>query len=156
MDVNAKKTLRGETLVPLIEDPFLQIIENLAAVEKTFGDFRSRGQSISDLVYNIINVRQAQAAQRSADAAQEESRSLGRISWITFVFFPLIAVAGIFGMNVDILVNTPPSLAWFFIISAPATVLVFIIALLSNVFFKWRLSVRERKKRDEAHLDKYA
>jgi len=38
-------------------------------------------------------VRNAQAAQRSADAAQQESRDLGRISWITFIFLPLIAVS---------------------------------------------------------------
>lgn len=44
-------------------------------------------------VYNLINVRNAQAAQRSADAAQQESRDLGRISWITFIFLPLIAVS---------------------------------------------------------------
>ena len=78
------------------------------AFEKMFAeDFRSRGQSISNLVnplrwpiivlfspviltdsqvYNIINVRQAQAT-------QQESRDLGRISWITFIFFPLIAIS---------------------------------------------------------------
>ena len=37
--------------VTLPEDPFLQISDSLAAFEKTFAeDFRSRGQSISDLV----------------------------------------------------------------------------------------------------------
>lgn len=96
-----------------MDDPLNQIIESLAASEKIIAeDFRSRGQSISDLVdlprlqngtgynvltcskvYNIINVRQAQAAQRSADAAKQESRDLGRISWITFIFFPLISVS---------------------------------------------------------------
>lgn len=59
-------------------------------------------------------------------------------------------------MNVDIFVNKPPSIAWFFIVSAPATVLVFIIAFLSNMFFKWRLDVRERKKRDELNSNKSA
>lgn len=60
---------------------------------------------------------------------------------------------GIFGMNVDILVNTPPSIAWFFIVGVPATGLVLIIAFLSNWFFKWRLRVRQQKQRDEdAHL----
>lgn len=34
------------------EAPFTQIIESLAALEKTVAeDFRSRGQSVSDLVY---------------------------------------------------------------------------------------------------------
>ena len=37
--------------VALPEDPFLQISDSLVAFEKTFAeDFRSRGQSISDLV----------------------------------------------------------------------------------------------------------
>ena len=100
----------GDTQPPfaLPEDPFLQISDSLVALEKTFAeDFRSRGQSISDLVkpspltntvlfssvlliiskvYNIINVRQAQAA-------QQESRDLGRISWITFIVFPLISIS---------------------------------------------------------------
>ena len=97
-----------QSSVALPDDVFLHISESLMAFEKMFAeDFRSRGQSISDLVnplplvnivlsspvilthsqvYNIINVRQAQAA-------QQESRDLGRISWITFIFFPLIAIS---------------------------------------------------------------
>ena len=40
--------------VVLPDDPFIQISDSLVAFEKTFAeDFRSRGQSISDLVYPL-------------------------------------------------------------------------------------------------------
>ncbi|KAL9138175.1 MAG: hypothetical protein Q9175_000599 [Cornicularia normoerica] len=121
------------------EDPLLRIIEALASLEKAVAeDFRSRGQSITDLVYNLINVRNAQAAQRSADAAQQESRDLGRISWITFVFLPLIAVSGIFGMNVDVLISKPPSIRWYFVAVIPFSALVLSVALVSTRVNKHR------------------
>ena len=45
-------------------------------------------------------------------------------------------------MNVDIFIVKPPSIAWYFIVSIPATVLVLTIAFLSNAFAKWRRRVR--------------
>ncbi|MCJ1280453.1 hypothetical protein MMC21_008281 [Puttea exsequens] len=123
------------------EDSLLQIIEALTALEKTVAeDFRSRGQSITDLVYNLINVRNAQAAQRSADAAQQESRDLGRITWITFIFLPLIAVSGIFGMNVDVLITKPPSIRWYF-----AAVVPFSALILAAAFLTTKLNKRMRE-----------
>ncbi|KAF6225254.1 hypothetical protein HO133_010451 [Letharia lupina] len=114
------------------EDPLLRILEALASLERAEAeDFRSRGQSITDLVYNLINVRNAQAAQRGADAAQQESRDLGRISWITFISGPLIAVSGIFGMNVDVLINKPPSIRWYFVAVIPFSALVLAVAFVS-------------------------
>ncbi|KAL2049114.1 hypothetical protein ABVK25_010626 [Lepraria finkii] len=119
------------------EDPLALIIDTLAALEKTVAeDFRSKCQSISDLTYNIINVRQAQAAQKSADAAQQEAHDLGRITWITFIFFPLIAVSGVFGMNVSILINNPPSIKWYFIVGISFAGLVLGVAFFATWFNK--------------------
>ncbi|KAF2133257.1 hypothetical protein P153DRAFT_363472 [Dothidotthia symphoricarpi CBS 119687] len=102
-------------------------------------NFPKRGQSISDLVFNIIGVRNAQAAERY-------SKEVGAVTWITFIFFPLIAVSGMFGMNVDLLADNPP-IKWYFIIAIPATSLVLIVAILirSRKWIRMRLSRPRRK-----------
>jgi hypothetical protein len=64
-------------------------------------DFSTRGQSISSLVYNIIGVRNAQAA-------QTYSESMDRITWISFIFFQLIAVSVSISANIRMsLVDQP-------------------------------------------------
>ncbi|KAF2740052.1 hypothetical protein EJ04DRAFT_264762 [Polyplosphaeria fusca] len=92
-----------------VEDARLtQIVNDLSEVEKIISeDFPQREQRISDLVYNIIGVRNAQAA-------EEYNSQIGAVTWITFIFFPLIAVAGMFGMNVDVLADNP-SIKWIWI-----------------------------------------
>ena len=123
-------------------------------------DFITRGQSISSLVYNIIGVRNAQAAQKY-------SESMGRITWISFIFFPLIAVSvsisanirmslvdqpadtsivsqGLFGMNIDLLANNP-SVKWYFIVAVPSLVLVLGLALILNYAALIRAKVRSKK-----------
>ncbi|KAH8771239.1 hypothetical protein BGZ57DRAFT_896399 [Hyaloscypha finlandica] len=100
-------------------------------------DFITRGQSISSLVYNIIGVRNAQAAQKY-------SESMGRITWISFIFFPLIAVSGLFGMNIDLLANNP-SVKWYFIVAVPSLVLVLGLALILNYAAPIMAKVRSKK-----------
>ncbi|KAF8854310.1 hypothetical protein BDZ45DRAFT_805944 [Acephala macrosclerotiorum] len=100
-------------------------------------DFSTRGQSISSLVYNIIGVRNAQAA-------QTYSESMGRITWISFIFFPLIAVSGLFGMNIDLLANNP-SVKWYFIVAVPFLVLVLGLALILNYAAPIRAKMRSKK-----------
>lgn len=41
-------------------------------------------------------------------------------------------------MNVDIFAVEPPSIAWYFMVSIPATVLVLTVAFLFHAFSKWR------------------
>ncbi|MCJ1419142.1 hypothetical protein MMC32_005495 [Xylographa parallela] len=84
--------------------------------------FPQRGQNISNLIYNIIGVRNAQAA-------EDYNTEIGAITWITFIFFPLITVSGLFGMNVDVLADNP-SIKWYFIITIPLMVLVILIAMM--------------------------
>lgn len=123
-------------------------------------DFITRGQSISSLVYNIIGVRNAQAAQKY-------SESMGRITWISFIFFPLIAVSvsisanirmslvdqptdtsivsqGLFGMNIDLLANNP-SVKWYFIVAVPFLVLVLGLALILSYAAPIMAKVRSKK-----------
>ncbi|OAL34736.1 hypothetical protein AYO20_05931 [Fonsecaea nubica] len=79
-------------------------------------EFPNRGRNISDFVYNIIGARNAQAA-------ENYSKEMGNITWITFIFFPLITVSGLFGMNVDVLADNP-SIKWYFVVAVPLTLLV--------------------------------
>lgn len=69
------------------KDQLQRCLEELQELETIVSqDFTKREQNISSLVYNIIGVQNAQAA-------QAYSESIGRITWISFIFFPLIAVS---------------------------------------------------------------
>lgn len=82
------KISTGVKAVTIDEAARLQkVLTELGDIETNLSqDFPSRGQSISDLVYNIIGVRNAQAS-------EDYNKEIGSITWITFIFFPLIAVS---------------------------------------------------------------
>ncbi|KAL6158211.1 hypothetical protein ACJQWK_07764 [Exserohilum turcicum] len=122
--IHLTKLARGLNLDVSVESARLdQVGSDLDDIESTVTqDFPQREQRISDLVYNIISVRNTQAA-------ENYNTQMRAVTWITFIFFPLIAISGMFGMNVDVLADNP-SIKWYFIIAVPSTALVVLVAVL--------------------------
>ncbi|KDN68536.1 hypothetical protein CSUB01_10418 [Colletotrichum sublineola] len=86
--------------------------EQLAALKIT-------SQNLIQLEFNLTSIAEAQMA-------RSVSMSTKRLSWITFVFLPLMFVASVFGMNVDQLESNP--LWWWPVVLAVATALLIFIA----------------------------
>ncbi|MCJ1445112.1 MAG: hypothetical protein MMC23_005617 [Stictis urceolatum] len=72
--------------ISLDSGAFEHVMGELEDMREVLSEFESRGRDISDLVYNIISVR-------NAEASQNYARDIGRLTWITFIFFPLIVVS---------------------------------------------------------------
>ncbi|KAL2871034.1 ankyrin repeat-containing domain protein [Aspergillus lucknowensis] len=77
-------------------------IENAEArVRERIARLTSTSQELIQLVeFNLTSIAEAQ---KSTSA----NRSLKRLSWITFIFLPLMFISSLFGMNVDILESNP-------------------------------------------------
>ncbi|KAL4744377.1 hypothetical protein BDW72DRAFT_188654 [Aspergillus terricola var. indicus] len=50
------------------------------------------------------------------------NRSMKRLSWITFVFLPLMFIASLFGMNINLLESNPAW--WLYVVFAAGTVVM--------------------------------
>ncbi|KAF3919394.1 hypothetical protein ABW21_db0206460 [Orbilia brochopaga] len=101
---------------------YKDMLDEFEELERQFSeDLPKRGQSTSDMIFNLMSVA-------NAEAAEAYSISIGRIQWVSFIFLPLITISGFFGMNVDILANNPP-FAWYFVIAVPFLILVLVITL---------------------------
>ncbi|KAL0634481.1 hypothetical protein Q9L58_006570 [Maublancomyces gigas] len=74
-------------------------------------------------LFNLISIFEAR---RSIEA----SVSMKRLSWITFIFLPLMFISGMFGMNVNILQGTPPAWQWYFVVAVPFSTLVILVWIL--------------------------
>ncbi|KAI5804826.1 hypothetical protein DFH27DRAFT_645136 [Peziza echinospora] len=73
--------------------------------------------------------------------SREQNESMKRLSWITFIFLPLLFVSagvnstiGLYGMNIDLLRDNPPWTTYFYIATP-----VFILLLLVVLGLKFRL-----------------
>ncbi|KAJ6256236.1 hypothetical protein Dda_9071 [Drechslerella dactyloides] len=73
-----------------------------------------RGQM--QLIFNLISIDEAYRS-------REQNTSLKRLSWITFIFLPMLFMSSLFGMNIDLLVNNP-AWWWYLVWTAPALALV--------------------------------
>ncbi|RDW56487.1 hypothetical protein BP5796_13128 [Coleophoma crateriformis] len=80
--------------------------------------------------------------------------SMKRLSWVTFIFLPLVFVASIFGMNVDILQSNPSW--WFYIPFAAGTAVLTLLVWLAfrskhveRLFTRWTGWHNERNAWDE-------
>ncbi|KAI5842101.1 hypothetical protein DFP73DRAFT_108798 [Morchella snyderi] len=79
-----------------------------------------------ELEFNLVSIHEARESVKM-------SQSMKRLSWITFIFLPLMYVNGLFGMNVDIL-ESNPSWKWYPISAAPFMAFV----MLAWLLFKWQ------------------
>ncbi|KAI8720022.1 hypothetical protein NCS52_00446500 [Fusarium sp. LHS14.1] len=72
-------------------------------------------QDLIQIEFNLVSIREAQLSTST-------STSMKRLSWITFFFLPLAFIAGLFGMNINLLESNPPW--WFYIIFASVTMII--------------------------------
>ncbi|CAI6303043.1 unnamed protein product [Periconia digitata] len=76
-------------------------------------DFRICTELINEtdsLIQRVTNLISIDEGYRS----REQNDSIRRLSWITFIFLPLVFAAGIFGMNVDLFTNDPSWLYYLY------------------------------------------
>ncbi|KAI1749862.1 hypothetical protein F4782DRAFT_532944 [Xylaria castorea] len=83
-----------------------QGIERLQTHRGTLRELLERSQNTIQLEFNLASILEARKTTST-------NRSLKRLTWVTFVFLPLLFVASLFGMNVDILSDNP-SWWWYF------------------------------------------
>ncbi|ERF69382.1 hypothetical protein EPUS_05927 [Endocarpon pusillum Z07020] len=67
-------------------------------------------KSLTDLSQNVIQLEFNLTSISEAQKSTSTNRSLKRLTWITFIFLPLLFISSLFGMNVDIVANNP---AWW-------------------------------------------
>ncbi|KAI1123256.1 ankyrin repeat-containing domain protein [Nemania abortiva] len=92
-------------------------IESFKAHRETLIELREKSQNIIQLEFNLASILEAR---RSTST----NRSMKRLTWVTFVYLPLLFVASLFGMNVDIL-SKNPSWWWYFPIAGGFVLLTF-------------------------------
>ncbi|KAL8893083.1 MAG: hypothetical protein Q9215_000088 [Flavoplaca cf. flavocitrina] len=113
--------LKELTSEPTIEDNWL---------DKSPGDMERIGllvqedlvkptDSLNDLMYKSVEIRDSRHS-------LQLNTSMWRLSWITFIFLPLVFISGFFGMNVDIFSDNP-SIKWYFVSAVPLMMLVLIL-----------------------------
>lgn len=108
-------------------DPKLQGLEAVSETEKKLRLFRREIRSLTDqmdlklkglevasqeliqLEFNLTSIAEAQKSTST-------NVSMKRLSWITFIFLPLMFISSLFGMNVDIL-NSDPGW-WIYVLFA--------------------------------------
>ncbi|KAL2822617.1 ankyrin repeat-containing domain protein [Aspergillus granulosus] len=99
---------KRENLQSEIENAETRVRERIARLTKI-------SQELIQLEFNLTSIAEAQ---KSTSA----NRSLKRLSWITFIFLPLMFISSLFGMNVDILESNPPW--WLYLPLAGGTILL--------------------------------
>ncbi|EPS36437.1 hypothetical protein H072_10048 [Dactylellina haptotyla CBS 200.50] len=87
------------------------------------------------IVFSLVSIDEAYRS-------REQTQSLKRLSWITFIFLPLLFAASLFGMNIDILKDNP-KWTWYLVICVPSLLVV------SVVWVAYRISDRRREISEE-------
>ncbi|GIK04498.1 hypothetical protein Aspvir_008581 [Aspergillus viridinutans] len=88
-------------------------------------------QTINAAERDIQNQEFAWVSINEAHRSTSLATSLKRISWITFVFLPLMFASSLFGMNVDLLKDDPPW-RWYPLVGGILLLLTVIAWLLSK------------------------
>ncbi|KAF4479744.1 hypothetical protein CGGC5_v012687 [Colletotrichum fructicola Nara gc5] len=78
---------------------------------------KEMSQSLIQLEFNLTSIAEAQLS-------RSNNMSMKRLSWITFIFLPLMFVASVFGMNIDALASNP-HWHWPVIIAIPTALVAF-------------------------------
>ncbi|KAK4232843.1 hypothetical protein C8A03DRAFT_19953 [Achaetomium macrosporum] len=93
--------------------------ESIEDLKKEYGNgLRTLADTSQDLIQLEFNLASIAEAQKS----RTTNLSMKRLSWITFVFLPLLFIASLFGMNVDVLASDPPW--WIYIPFALGTMVL--------------------------------
>ncbi|KAI0871177.1 hypothetical protein GGS24DRAFT_472221 [Hypoxylon argillaceum] len=99
-------------------------LEVLQRHRDAWRELSEKAQSLIGLEFNLASILEAR---RSTST----NRSLKRLTWVTFVFLPLLFVSSLFGMNVDILSHDP---SWWYYFPIAGGFLLFTFAVW--IFFK--------------------
>lgn len=92
---------------------FEREIENLTdQMNPKLKGLETASQELIQLEFNLTSIAEAQKSTST-------NVSMNRLSWITFIFLPLMFISTVFGMNVDILESNPGW--WIYIIFAVFT-----------------------------------
>ncbi|KAF3097224.1 hypothetical protein TWF569_002899 [Orbilia oligospora] len=92
-----------------------------------------RGQM--QLIFNLISIDEAYRS-------REQNTSLKRLSWITFIFLPMLFMSSLFGMNVDLLANNP-EWWWYLVWTIPCLILVMLFWFLYRIWDQRRIAEEE-------------
>lgn len=85
----------------------------------------------------LLSLNTNVASLEEARAAVEQGETLKRISWLTFIFLPLMFIASIFGMNVDWFVNDLTA-KWYFVAATIQLVMVMAVYFGTKFWMKRR------------------
>ena len=72
-------------------------------------------RELIQLEFNLTSIAEAQKSTST-------NVSMKRLSWITFIFLPLMFISSVFGMNVDVLKSNPHW--WIYILFAAGTMIL--------------------------------
>ncbi|KAF8544142.1 hypothetical protein BDD12DRAFT_873510 [Trichophaea hybrida] len=75
------------------------------------------------LEFNLVSIHESHISVEMAKKSTVMAASMKRLSWITFIFLPLMFTPSLFGMNVD-LFNNHPSWRWYAVAGIAVQVLV--------------------------------
>ncbi|KAK6526156.1 hypothetical protein TWF281_011192 [Arthrobotrys megalospora] len=92
-----------------------------------------RGQM--QLIFNLISIDEAYRS-------REQNTSLKRLSWITFIFLPMLFMSSLFGMNINLLANDP-EWWWYLVWTGPALALVMLFWFIYRVWDQRRIAEEE-------------
>ncbi|KAF8535308.1 hypothetical protein BDD12DRAFT_350432 [Trichophaea hybrida] len=84
------------------------------------------------LEFNLVSIHESHISVEMAKKSTIMAASMKRLSWITFIFLPLMFTSSLFGMNVD-LFNNHPSWRWY----AVAGIVVQVLVTAGWVVFKF-------------------
>ena len=76
--------------------------------------------NLSDLMYKSVGIRDSRHS-------LQLNLSVWRITWLTFIYLPLMFVCSFFGMNVDVFNPGDPNVRWYFASAIPVMVLTFLL-----------------------------
>ncbi|KAK6535896.1 hypothetical protein TWF281_000147 [Arthrobotrys megalospora] len=120
---------------PEIADDFDKLLEFFEAANAEAKDWDKELRDMMQMVFSLVSIDEAYRS-------REQAQSLKRLSWITFIFLPLLFAASLFGMNVDILEDNP-SWTWYLVICVPSLCVVWV------VWLAYRISDRRRELAEE-------
>ncbi|CUS12313.1 unnamed protein product [Tuber aestivum] len=128
---------------------YSNILEAVKSLEDIGGRIEHLVQETNSLIQTTSNLITIEGGYRSRD----QGESIRRITWITFIFLPLLFVASLFGMNVDVLEDNP-SWLYFVYLSIPMILAILLATAIlkhSKRQVKWILDTYGlRKKAAEA------
>ncbi|KAK6537149.1 hypothetical protein TWF694_011347 [Orbilia ellipsospora] len=92
-----------------------------------------RGQM--QLIFNLISIDEAYRS-------REQNTSLKRLSWITFIFLPMLFMSSLFGMNINLLANDP-DWWWYLVWTVPCLFLVLLFWFVYRIWDQRRIAEEE-------------